>query len=245
MDHKNDEQHDTDKPPINIPPVDAPKKVITRRELDSEFQKRFDRISEEFRQGLTFIREHPKSVSFFGSARLPETHPYYKKAQSLARRISCEGFAVITGGGPGIMEAANKGAYEVNCDGPSLGMNIELPMEQILNPYVDDFVNFYYFFTRKVSLTFSAEAYVFFPGGFGTLDEFFEIVTLIQTEKIERVPVILVGDEFWGEVNTMICDLLLEKYHTIDNVDTSIYTITEDEDKIMEIIRHAPLREGD
>src|SRR5690606_21462531 len=126
-------------------------------------------------------------------------NPYYIRARALAKKIVEEtGYTIITGGGPGIMEAANRGAYEAG--GKSVGMNIILPHEQKINEYLTANARFYYFFIRKVALSFSAETYIFFPGGFGTLDEFFEIVTLIQTNKIPRVPVICVGKEFWSHI---------------------------------------------
>ena len=232
----------TNKPQVLLPPKKAPNEVITREKLTEDFH-RYKRINKEFYEGLDHIKKYPKSVTMFGSARLSEEHPCYKKARSLARKISCEGYAVITGGGPGIMEAGNRGAYEAACKGASIGYNIELPFEQNLNSFTDDYYSFYYFFSRKVTMTFSAEAYIYFPGGFGTLDELFEILTLVQTEKIEKVPIILVGNDYFGGLDSFIKETLLEEYSTIDAEDRNLYTITENEDEILDIIRNAPLRQ--
>jgi hypothetical protein len=190
---------------------------------------------------LDFIKKHPRSVTFFGSSRFTEDNPHYQKARAIAKKISQElNYAVVTGGGPGIMEAANRGASEVG--GASLGFGIELPDQQRLNPYVKNAAMFRYFFTRKVSLAFSAETYLFFPGGLGTLDEFFELATLIQTKKIPPVPIILVGNEFWQPIHNFMKKVLYEKHKSIDESDMKIYTMTEDEDEILDIIRNAPMR---
>lgn len=231
------------KPKVLLDPKKAPNERLTRQKLTEEEQTRFAKINQEFTEGLAHIKKYPKSVTFFGSARLHENDEYYIKARNLARKISCEGYSVITGGGPGIMEAGNRGAYESQCGGQSIGYNIELPYEQNLNSFTDDFYSFYYFFSRKVTMTFSAEAYIYFPGGFGTLDELFEILTLVQTDKIERVPIILVGDDFFNPLDNFIRETLLNKFKTIDAEDRNLYTITEDEDEILEIVRNAPMRE--
>jgi len=198
-------------------------------------------VNEEFRQGLEFAESIQRSVTCFGSARLPEDNEHYKQAQSIAYRIAKElDYAVITGGGPGIMEAANRGAYEAG--GRSVGMTIHLPFEQVTSKYVKDELQFYFFFTRKVSMTFSAEAYLYFPGGFGTMDELFEILTLVQTKKIGKVPIILVGEDYWRPLDEFIKKTLLETHQTISPEDLDLYTITDDEDKILEIVKNAPIR---
>lgn len=203
--------------------------------------KRMSIIMKEFSGAFKLLHGHDQSVTFFGSTRFSEDNPYYIKARRLGQRIARElRYTVITGGGSGIMEAANRGAYEAG--GKSIGMNITLPHEQQLNRYVTAHMSFYHFFTRKVALGFLAETYVIFPGGFGTLDEFFEIITLIQTEKIPRVPVVLVGREFWEKIDAYFKAELLEKHETISPEDLSIYTITDNEDEIIDIIRKAPLR---
>lgn len=201
--------------------------------------------AEELRQGLDVLKDIEKSVTFFGSARTPEDDEYYQKAQRLAKRVAELGYAVVTGGGPGIMEAANRGAMEI--DGSrSIGMTIALPFEQHTNPYVNEEVPFYYFFTRKVGLTYSSEAYLGFPGGFGTMDEIFEVLTLIQTKKIEHIPVILIGGkDFWEPLTNFIDHILKKSFKTISEDDTDLYVVTDDEDEIIELIKKAQVRRDD
>ena len=213
---------------------------ISHRELKDGSRKRLSTINSEFKHVFKFLRSYPHSISFFGSARFDENHPYYIHARTLSRRIVQElKFAIVTGGGPGVMEAANRGAYEAG--GQSIGMNIVLPHEQKMNEFLTAHVRFYYFFIRKVALSFSAEVYIFFPGGFGTLDEFFELITLIQTKKIARVPIICVGREYWSHVNDLIIPLR-DEFKTITPGDEKIFHITDDDDEIMEIIKKAHLR---
>jgi len=226
---------------INIPDAKLNRIPLTRQELLMASKDRVSRISREFAAGFEFINHYPKSVTFFGSTRLKKGDPYHEKAIHLAEEISKLGYTVVTGGGPGIMEAANHGAY--NIGGPSLGFNIQLPYEQVLNPYVTKSQSFYYFFSRKVALSFSAESYVYFPGGYGTMDEFFEILTLVQTNKIPKVPIVLVGSDFWKPLDEFIREHLFEKYKTIDKKDFSLYKITDDEREILKIIGKAPMRD--
>ncbi|MEX2405269.1 MAG: TIGR00730 family Rossman fold protein [Candidatus Paceibacterota bacterium] len=228
---------------INVPSAHTAGEQISMEDLDHDLRVRIDRIQDEFIEGFNFIRKHPRSVTFFGSARFTEENEHYKKAQELALMLGDEGFDVITGGGPGIMEAANRGAKDNVGGGKSLGINIELPYEQILNPYVDEHISFYYFFTRKVLLTFSAEAYIYFPGGYGTLDEFFEILTLKQTKKISDVPIICVDKHFWGHLDSFIQTTLRGEFKTIDEKDPRLYTITDDLEEVVEIVKAAPLRQ--
>jgi uncharacterized protein (TIGR00730 family) len=198
-------------------------------------------VQKEFSKTFAFLKNYPLSVTIFGSARFSETNPYYIKARRLTQRIARElKYTVITGGGGGIMEAGNRGAYEVG--GKSVGMNIQLPHEQKYNTYLTAFMKFHYFFSRRVALSFSAECYIFFPGGYGTLDEFFEVVTLIQTGKIPKTPVVLVGKDFWGKIDSFIKEELLKRFDVIDPQDVLIYTMTDDEDQILDIIKKAPLR---
>jgi uncharacterized protein (TIGR00730 family) len=154
------------------------------------------RIQDELRAGFTTLKHIGKAVSFFGSARTPRDHPRYQAAREMARTLGHHGFAIITGGGPGIMEAANRGARDAGV--PSVGLGIDLPGEQGLNEWVDVPLNFHYFFARKVMFVRYASGFVVFPGGFGTLDELFEAATLRQTEKIRYFPIVLVGSDYWG-----------------------------------------------
>ncbi|MFA6270378.1 MAG: TIGR00730 family Rossman fold protein [Candidatus Paceibacterota bacterium] len=218
------------------------KAPITLSEISEAAQKRVLFISKEFENGFEFVKNYPRSVTFFGSARTKEDEPCYQKARELAGKIVTElHYSVTTGGGPGIMEAANRGAFEAG--GNSLGLTIELPHEQLDNRYLTDKEDFHYFFSRKVCLSFSAEAYVFFPGGFGTLDEFLEILTLVQTNKIPKAPIILVGVNFWSALEKFFKEFLVEN-KTITKDDLSLYTITDDHNEILEMIKKAPIRMG-
>lgn len=204
------------------------------KELQQETSERISHIEKDFADGFDAINRYSDTVTIFGSARLTHDHPYYKKAVEVSKMLAEEGYTVITGGGGGVMEAGNRGAFENG--GKSIGFNILLPEEQTLNPYTTDEQTFRYFFSRKVMLAFAAEAYIFFPGGFGTLDEFFEIVTLVQTKKVEPAPILLVGDAFWGALDDFIKKELLEGTHTISPGDEKIYTITEDLQVIKQIL---------
>jgi len=217
-------------------------KPITLLEISESAKKRVALISKEFTDGFEFIKNYPRSVTFFGSARCEDVSDSYKKAKSLAGRIVDElHYSVVTGGGPGIMKAANKGAFEAG--GNSVGLNIELPNEQLINHYLTDKMEFHYFFSRKVCLSFSAEAYIFFPGGFGTLDEFMEILTLVQTNKIPRAPIILVGESYWNPLREFFKKYMADDGY-IDEKDLDLFVITDEEDKIIEIIKKAPIRLG-
>lgn len=208
--------------------------------IDRLLHERAARAEDELIEGFRAIRHYPKSVTFFGSARFAPEHPYYQRAKELAARICAEDYAVITGGGPGIMAAGNEGSKK-SCE-QAIGFNIELPEEQVINEHVTHGVNFNYFFTRKVALAFSAEAYLFFPGGYGTLDEFFEIATLVQTQKLPPVPMILIGRDFWEPVIALCRTLLLEQFETISPEDLDIFTIVDKDEEIIDIIKKAPLR---
>ncbi len=200
-----------------------------------EFSWRIFRIMSEFVEGFEFLYELRREVSFFGSARFRETNHHYEEARQLAKMLAEDGFTVITGGGPGIMEAANRGAVEGG--GESVGLNIQLPNEQRTNPWVRRSRAFHYFFTRKVMLSISAQAYVFFPGGFGTLDEFFELVTLVQTKKVEPIKIVCVGRDYWGSLDGWIRHHVLGEHYAIDKGDLAIYTIANDIHEAFDILR--------
>ncbi len=203
--------------------------------IDNNPSWRIFRIMSEFVDGFTFLAHIDRSVTFFGSARLDESHPYYQIARDLGKRLASKGFTIVTGGGPGVMQAANQGACDVG--GKSVGLNIQLPHEQRMNPYVRESMSFHYFFSRKVMLDFSAEAYIFFPGGFGTMDEFFELVTLRQTGKMDpMVPVILIGRDYWEPLVLWMQRTLLEKYHTIAADDLKIWTLTDDLEEATQLV---------
>jgi uncharacterized protein (TIGR00730 family) len=211
---------------------------------DNDEETKLCMIQEEFRQGIDMISEFTPSVTFYGSARLEETHPSYQKARDLAYRISKElGYIILSGGGAGVMEAVSRGAYDAG--GKSVGLTIRLPHEQMTNKYVTNEIPFYFFFARQVSMSYMTEVCVFCAGGFGTLNELFEMLTLQQTGKIGRIPVILFGSEFWEPFDKIIKEVLAEKYGVINLEDTNLYTITDDEDEILKIISESRLRDGE
>jgi uncharacterized protein (TIGR00730 family) len=215
---------------------------LTMKEIDRLIKNRMMIANKEFKHGYDLIKKYPRSVSILGSARFLPDNIYYKQAESLARRIAKElNYAIVTGGGPGIMEAANKGAYEAG--GKSIGFAIKLPKEQIVNKYLTEYVEFEYFFSRKTLLFFSAETYIYYPGGFGTMDELFEVLTLIQTGEIPRVPVVLVGRGFWMPLLKLIDEKLYHDENTISLADENIYQIVDSEDEILKIIKNAPFRQ--
>ncbi len=222
---------------INIqtqPPSDIPKEHITEESVRRETIDRLTRVDRELSQGFELADKYKNTVSIFGSARFNEDNTHYKKARELSAALSRAGYVTVTGGGGGIMEAGNRGAFEAG--GETLGFNIKLPHEQVLTTYTTDSMPFKYFFTRKVILAYGATGYVYFPGGFGTMDELFEITTLIQTRKIPAAPIILVGKEFWGELDGFIRTHMLDGDKTISQGDEQIYHITDDTDEIIRII---------
>lgn len=174
------------------------------------------KIMSEFVEGYETMAKIGPCISVFGSARTQEDHPHYQMAVEVAEKIVEAGYGVITGGGPGLMEAANRGAK--NALGVSVGLNIDLPFEQFPNPYIDNdkLINFQYFFVRKVIFVKYAQGFIVMPGGFGTLDELFEAITLIQTNKITRFPIVLVGKSFWGGLMDWIKDTLLREAYISD-----------------------------
>jgi uncharacterized protein (TIGR00730 family) len=191
------------------------------------------RIQDELRAGFKTLSHIGKAVSIFGSARTPRDHPRYQAAREMARTLGHAGYAIITGGGPGIMEAANRGAIEAGV--PSVGLGIDLPNEQGVNQYVDVELDFHYFFARKVMFVRYASGFVVFPGGFGTLDETFEAATLRQTEKIRYFPIVLVGGEFWSGLTDWLRETLLADRY-ISATDVSALHVCDDAPEVLAIL---------
>ncbi len=207
------------------------------KDFRDTFQWRIFRIMAEFVEGFQFVADFDKSVSFFGSSRFEEGNPHYEKARKLAGILVKDGFTVVTGGGPGIMEASNRGAYEN--EGRSVGINIELPDEgEKANDYLSESIAFHYFFTRKVMLSFASYGYVFFPGGFGTMDELFEMLTLIQTRKLPQpVTIVLVGKDFWTPAVDWFKRTLLDEYKTINEKDFDLITLVDTPEEALKVIK--------
>lgn len=195
---------------------------------------RIFRIMAEFVEGFDVMNHVGPAVTIFGSARVGPENKYYQMASNLAAKLAEQGIAVITGGGPGIMEAANKGAYEAK--GQSIGLNISLPMEQVANSYQTITLNFHYFFCRKVMFVKYATAFVCFPGGFGTMDEFFESMTLIQTGKSGKFPVVLIGTEFWAPLINWVRTTMLGEFNYISPADMDLFTVTDDLDEAVRVL---------
>ncbi|MFD2092053.1 TIGR00730 family Rossman fold protein [Blastococcus deserti] len=194
------------------------------------------RIQSEFVEGFGLLAELPRAVSVFGSARTPRDHPHYAAGVQIGAALTQAGYAVITGGGPGAMEAANRGASEAG--GLSVGLGIELPFEQELNEWVDVGISFRYFFVRKTMFVKYAQAFVILPGGFGTLDELFEALTLVQTRKVTRFPVILFGSDYWAGLVHWIRTTLAGT-GTINATDLDLITVTDDIDEVLSVIQAA------
>ena len=195
---------------------------------------RIFRYLSEFVESFDLLGNIGPAVTMFGSARTKPSNPFYKLARRTAALTAKAGYAVMTGGGPGIMEAANRGAFEAG--GKSVGLNISLPQEQTANPYQNLSMNFQYFFARKVTFIKYAMAIVCFPGGFGTMDEFFESMTLMQTLKVDRYPLILMGSEFWKDLLSWIEDTMLEQYSHISTSDMELFKLTDDPAEAVQII---------
>ncbi len=213
----------------------TPTTVCIPRELQLQAAMyRLGNVEDQIKGGYEILRQHHKTVTVFGSARTPETSEYYQKARELGRMLAEAGYTVVTGGGPGIMEAANRGALEAG--GKSIGFNIELPHEQSLNKYTTDSFAFSHFSPRKIVMTMMADAYVYFPGGFGTMDELAEILTLTQTSKINRAPIILFDDKFWNKWHEFVTENMRDREHLISSGDENLYIMTEDLTQIMSII---------
>lgn len=198
-------------------------------------QWRIFRIMGEFVEGFDRLHNVNNAVTIFGSARLKPDHKMYQMAEETAKLLVKNGYAVITGGGPGIMEAGNRGAFMAK--GASIGLNIELPFEQKPNPYIRTLINFHYFFCRKVMFVKYAKAVVVFPGGFGTLDELFESLTLTQTGRMPKVPVIMVGGAFWKGLQDWMRDQLLGE-KCIDENDLYLYHIVDRPEDVLKVIKN-------
>ncbi len=216
--------------------------ALSREDMHNFANERITEVTKELTEGFALLEEYPKSVTFFGSNQFKENNLYYQNARTLAGRIAKElEYSVLSGGGPGIMEAANRGAFEAG--GISIGLTIKLPREQVINKFISKQVDCYYFFTRKVLLSFSAEAFIFYPGGYGTLDEFFEIITLVQTGKITGIPIICVGTDFWKPLERFMQAEMLGR-GTILPEDLLLYHVTDNHDEIINIIKKVPVRAG-
>jgi uncharacterized protein (TIGR00730 family) len=215
--------------PIPVPSLRSENEkndLLVRQKLIDSAEGRLDTVVEEFEKAFDILGKYARTVTIFGSARLPQDNPVCLQSFAVAWALSKHGYAIVTGGGGGVMQAANHGA--VKAGGASIGFNIHLPMEQKLNPYATENFSFEHFFSRKVAMTLDASAYVFCGGGFGTFDELFEIITLVQTGIIPRVPIILMGVAYWSQIDELINKVLVEEYQTIDPIDTELYTITDD-----------------
>jgi uncharacterized protein (TIGR00730 family) len=229
----------------NLRPSGAAEKELLRHEqhrapMHSE-SWRVLRIQSELVDGFENLRDLGPAVSIYGSARTDPKHASYKEAEKLAKLLAKEGIAVITGGGPGIMEAANKGAFKNGA--PSVGLNIELPFEQTPNPYQDISLENRYFFVRKLNFVKFAFAFIYFPGGFGTFDELFEVATLVQTRKIEHFPLILVGKAFWGPfIEWAQANLLGHGY--ISPEDPSLFKVVDTAEEALKLVKQTAKQQG-
>lgn len=218
-----------------VPLYPDPELPAVKEDFRKTFEWRIFKIMAEFIDGFHFLADLKKTVTVFGSTVLPENDKHYQAARKFGQLIAMQGYTMITGGGPGIMEAANRGAFEVGAE--SVGINIDLPEGQRMNPYVTKPIGFSYFFTRKVMMSFSSDAYVFFPGGFGTLDEFFEMVTLVQTKKLGRkVPIIAVGRDYWNPFFSWIKNEVYGRYGAVKKSDLDIINIVNTPEEAVKLV---------
>lgn len=243
----NDEEHPKEKlrGPVVLRRSRSEEKTTTdQRLLDSRGPSewvhtdpwRVLRIQAEFVEGFGALAEVPRAVTVFGSARTPRDHPEYELGRKLGAALAAAGFAAITGGGPGVMEAVNRGCSEAG--GLSIGLGIELPFEQGLNPWVDLGVNFRYFFARKTMFVKYAQAFICLPGGFGTLDELFEALTLVQTKKVTKFPVVLFGRSYWGGLYDWISGTVRAN-GKIGDADMGLLRLTDDIDEAIEVVQQS------
>ncbi len=221
-------QHGKEDVPANPPPL-----VCKPRQIESW---RIFKIMAEFVDGFELLKRYGLTATFFGSARASFDSKVYQDATDLAAKLAKAGFAVITGGSSGVMQAANRGAHEAG--GASIGLNIRLEDNQSLNKFLTDSMMFDHFFVRKVMLAFASEVYIYFPGGFGTLDEFTEILTLIQTKKIKPVPIVLYGKAFWTPIIDLFTNELYGKYRAIDEDDLKLFHLVDSVDEAFDYITH-------
>lgn len=224
------------KPTTPTAAVCAPRDVLLQSAM-----LRLGDINKEIQAGYNILRKYHRTVTIFGSARTAEDDPYYKKAVDLSERLASKGYAVVSGGGFGIMSAANKGAHTAvqkgarEVGGESIAFNIKLPHEQTLNPYATESYEFLHFAPRKIVMTLYADAYIYFPGGFGTLDELSEIITLIQTGKTNKAPIILIGSAFWQHFDEFVKEAMLAS-GMITNGDEMLYKITDSVDEALNLV---------
>ena len=210
----------------------------TRRWSESKANSSWQifKIMAEFVDGFEGMAKMGPCISIFGSARTKPENPYYELTVEIAKELAGEGFGIISGGGPGIMEAANKGAFLAG--GKSVGVNIDLPFEQVPNSYIDrdKSLDFDYFFVRKVMFTKYSQGYIMMPGGFGTLDEFFEVITLVQTNKMTKIPMVLVGSKYWKGLLDWIKTTMLEEEHNINPADLDLIKLADTSKEVVEYI---------
>lgn len=233
-----------EKPVIKDPAVEPEQLPDQPSSMYKDFRSgatwRIFRIMAEFIEGFEFLADLKKEITIFGSARVPPNDRYAKEARKLGMLLGKAGFTVITGGGPGIMEAANRGASEAGAQ--SVGLNIQLAREQRINPFVKKGKGFYYFFTRKVMLAASAQAYVYFPGGIGTINEFFEIVEIIQTKKSPRLPMVLVGKEFWSGMLEWMRKEMIDEHQYIEPADMELFVLVDSAEEAFDLIKDSAER---
>ncbi len=221
----------------------APQTCIPREIALQAAMFRLGNVSEEIEAGFDILRKYHRTVTIFGSARTATDNPYYIAARTIAEQLATSGYAIVSGGGHGIMSAANEGADVAvqkgarDAGGESIAFNIKLPHEQTLNAYATESYEFQHFAPRKIVMTMYADAYLFFPGGYGTLDELMEILTLVQTTRTNKVPIVLFGSEFWGDLDAFIKKHMLEGQQTISPGDEHLYTITDDVDEVVRIAK--------
>ncbi len=222
---------------ICYPDPHLPPEPQDREELEKGFSWRIFRIMAEFVEGFQVVLKIKKGVAVFGGTKIERGSHFYQEAEKLGRALAKHGFTVITGGGPGIMEAANKGAFEAG--GESIGLNIELSVGERKNDFLTHSLRFNYFFTRKTIFSLSAKVYVFFPGGFGTLDEFFEMIALLQTGKLSKRKhkIVLIGEEYWGPLVAWINKDLARTWKTIKEEDVGLMELVKDADQAFIVIK--------